>query len=468
MSVLQFRDQPGPLQPPLVIPIWSEDFGPIIPTGCSPNLTGTGCSGPLPHFEVKAGDRIYFLVDGKDDIRGDEIRWPPTFTYDEQTNFGERREPWGAPMFEFSQSADFRLAGKPESRWKANANGTVRLTAEIVKQTTPDQVIVSIAGAGMPLAWDATGHIPFERTFPVTKGQEYALAVFSDNPYDPDRVRIVNARITYEGEFCRERGARGDACGLLVCAGPGGVGCHVANDSVILPSNVVSRHVEPVYLGTMYDAGPRTETFVPASGPGTISIAGSAFCPFGGALSGTALIQGVNRLIHKVHLGAGSTDITIPAVPLAPGEQIFFTIVSDTPGALSPCLWNLQIDGVDRSQLVNRRARMPDSSPANDGMSGGYHGWWVGDWRGDVPFDADHENEIKPPIKIDPNLTFMFGMPSSDAVEDLAELPQRRWVLRGADGRVGPGVMQPSRQLPDDGRLVALRSAPGPRSSSST
>ena len=55
-----------------------------------------------------------------------------------------KRDPDGAPTFQFSQQDDFRLAGLPYVAWTANGDGDVLFNLSYNKLSTPDNVRLQV------------------------------------------------------------------------------------------------------------------------------------------------------------------------------------------------------------------------------------------------------------------------------------------------------------------------------------
>src|SRR5205085_10870365 len=127
---------------------------------CTPDVNG-GCSGSPPlKIDVKVGDHVQTKLEPLHDpnptapIRqysletiNNDILWNPIITYTSTTVGGPvtppyLSEPNGPAIYQFDQAADFRLAGQPGLSWVANSDGRVKITGDITKNTTSDEVKV--------------------------------------------------------------------------------------------------------------------------------------------------------------------------------------------------------------------------------------------------------------------------------------------------------------------------------------
>ena len=302
---------------------------------CFPNANRVGCSGYPIRVPMQAGQSLYFLVDPRVDATADDVEWSPIVTYDAYDPALNRKEPTGQPIFKFSQAEDFRLNGRPEVAWIANATGQVTLSGYVRKSSTSDSIRVQLTKltgtsrqvlASMDRPADAEGavslSVPSTTQVSVQSGDRLVLEVVSDAPIDPGRIEILNPRLTYDGNFCRERREGSPLCGNLQCASPG-TDCHIVGDAVMMPDATISRAIEPSFpIPDLAKSGTTVSAIAPAA---SIHVGGSAACGGvhgGPGASGVLLVQGVNRLFSKEPVAFGSPVTLNLDLSVAQGDQI--------------------------------------------------------------------------------------------------------------------------------------------------
>ena len=454
-------------------PVWQIDIG---PNGtCAPSSGPNPCDGSSPpRFEnVPAGGQIYLVVAPRNNADADIVRWSPTFTYDEFTT-PPKLEPYGAPIYEFSQQNDFRLAGLPVAAWEANGNGTVELQVFYDKQTTSDNIAFQLdrrpSGTTTPpqdpvvpeeVGADTTGPHFFRRRLDVQKGQKFMLQVVSDTQIDPARVGIKRATMTYIS-FCRERGRDGQGnprpavCGDVVYDPPFPavpVRAQIQGDTVKLPVSAVLRPIAPHYPPHKTLPNAPTQSFTSPGGIVTITDALASRAGHG-LTGGVALIQGVNKLHKRGYVTGGITAVDMGMqIPTTAGEQIFFTILSEVPGVESQVVWTPRING--ELVPINRVRNDPNFNAGSnpDPFAGGYHGWYVGDIDGRRPFNQALFTLPRASI-FQQRPDFMFCLPF-DPMDGTAKGP--RFMCRGTNSYVAAGEMAPSFSATGMGSEAQLR-----------
>ena len=454
------------------------------------------CDGSSPpQVTVTAGDRIYVVVDPKNDSDNDVITWNPTITYDQFSANPNLREPYGAPIYKFSQQDDFRTAGLPWLMWRANADGFVRLTLTHNKKQTSDNVNVrliknpssdpmAIGGQevlNIPLLADDSVASPvtlgFDPPLAVQKGDRFLLQVLSDAPIDPAKVGIGPATLTYT-YFIRERGRDRNGVQRPPVQGPveyithpktGAVlGARVQGDTMRMSLDAVRRPISPYYpphklipFGPPPLGGP-TKSFL--SPGGSLTIVGTASKPFTPGQhhpDAVVLIQGVNKLYKKGTVtDQGGADMATTIASTAAGEQIFFTILSKDAGKEAD---NVQWAPMVNSQPVSVNKFYIDadfnaaaSGHQPDPFSDGYHNWYVGDFDASQAFS---EGLLKfPNFPFHRNRdSFMFCYPFNG--EDGAA---PHYQCRGTNAYIAAGEQSPSFSatgMGNDAQRRALRLA---------
>ncbi|HEX7185573.1 MAG TPA: SpvB/TcaC N-terminal domain-containing protein [Thermoanaerobaculia bacterium] len=370
--------------------VWGHHFAADETAACAPG-PGDSCGGGLS-FDVTAGDSLYFLASSVRDTDADALLWSPVVSYGDRDP--QAREPWGAPVFVFDASADFNLAGYRGASWYAPAAGTARIAGPFIKQATSDDVTV-IASLGIDPVYSRTfaaseeGSFDEIPTFPVQPGNVLFLRVVSDTPIDPARVQWTPT-VTLEGGTAPPQPA-------LV--------------AFIVPK-------------TLPLDQPTQSWPAPADGDNAVQVSWEP------STSNRAVlyVQGVNRLIAKQELTASSQlSLTVPA---SAGEPLFFTLLVDQEDA-----GTLSING--GAVPYNLRLR-DDGTPASV-LSGGYHGWFYGEWQGSA-FDPQG---LEPPEDENSTPSFVSGVP---APEGTAGLSAPLWKGMGHDLYVAAEGVKPSRR----------------------
>ena len=429
--------------------LWTRTLTDMEP--CEP-APGNGCGGGLV-IGVAAGDRIITQLEAIGAPGAEDVAWDPTIAYQVDSTLAGLREPYGPPIYRFSQQDDHRLAGQPSVRWVASASGTVAVSGSVRKLPTSDDVTIQVIkrdpsdqsptlvlSQTVEAALDAA--IPVTLEVPVLSGESLTFEVTSDTTIDPARVPW-NPTVTYT-TYCRPDRNQNLVCGAVSCsvdAQGRPVGCQIANDpfpQVPIPGEIIAQEAQVTY-----------PTFQLLPAVPTVTVLASGATTIAGTLSKGAtaapvvvLVQGVNRLHFKRVFAAnesGSFPIEV-APTLGTGEQLFFTVASavNPQGAIT---WTPTVNGAPAP--VNLRFRDPAfadpfTDEPHDPMSGGFHRWFFGDWDGEIPFSED--GIVFP----DPNAqnAFSFVVPLRQGT---AAVPAPLWVGRGEGEYIAAGQQKPSR-----------------------
>src|SRR6185312_6942587 len=308
-------------------------------------------------------------------------------------------------VYVFDAGADFSLAGYRGAAWSASASGTVRVVGPFVKQATADDVTVTVSrghgGSEEPSFYSRTfgaaevGSFDEIPTLAVQGGDVLFLRVSSDTPINPTRVSWTPS-VTFEGD-------------TVPASLPDSIKTQTARVSIAAPP--IAPLGQPTQVWPA-DGDSVQVSWLPSTGNRVVLYA-----------------QGVDRLISKQEL-TGVSDFSLP-VPAAAGEPLFFTLLVDRPEDAGI----LRING--GSVPVNVRLR-DDGTPASV-LSGGYHGWFYGDWNGNSPFDP---SALTTP-DAGGSASFTPGLPSWEGTDALAAPV---WKGSGFDLYLAGEGMKPSRR----------------------
>jgi RHS repeat-associated protein len=445
--------------------LWSHPFGPSDLTACAPTGT-TDCDPASSGLQtaLAVGDSLYFMTSPHHDPNGpasqlglestaNQVSWDPLITYDGKPG-PELKEPYGLPVYRFSQATDHRLL-RPEMQWVATAKGTVHVQnpspfdAPLAKSTTSDDVKIRIfkhprqapetsqlitPPGEVTVAASSTSAIALDATIDVDKGDSITLEATSDTPVDFNRLGLA-PRITYTN-YCRNVSSSDTPfCGSVNCvktAPDQALQCPIAMDPEAdnpVPADILSQVVHVSYPFTQLLGGPTQALPTPATQ--TLAVTGTLF--FSNLLGpATVLVQGVNQLHYKMKVmptfrGQGSLTINTSADVPAGGElmvtvfpeQLLSGSLGSGPvtvsGSVSAGGMNVPINVVYRD--ADFGALNPDHTPV-DPMSGGFHRWSAGFYNGDLPEGFVPANIVFPldgsgnprnnPTK------FFFGVPQHD------------------------------------------------------
>lgn len=385
--------------------VWSHRFAGTETAGCTPG-PGDSCGGGLS-LDVQAGQSLYFLADSGRETGSDALLWAPVVSYAGRDP--QAREPWGARAFVFDAGADFSLAGYRGAAWSAPAAGTVRIAGPFAKQATADGVTVTVSrghgGSEEPPFYSRTfaaaevGSFDEIPTLAVQPGDVLFLRVSSDTPINPARVQWTPS-VTFEGD-------------TVPASLPDSIRTQTARVAIAAPRTLPLGQPTQSWPAPADGDNPVTVSWLPATGNRVVLY-----------------VQGVDRLISRQELTGGTAfSLTVPATA---GEPLFFTLLVDRPEDAG----GLQING--GSAPYNLRLR-DDGTPASV-LSGGYHGWFYGDWNGNSPFDP---SALTTPADGSSSPAYTPGLPSWEGTEALAAPV---WKGSGFDLYLAGEGVKPSRR----------------------
>ena len=384
--------------------IWRHTFAPDEVTPCTPGPADS-CGGGLA-LQVSAGERLYFLAHAIDDTEGDALLWAPRITYPALDL--TLLEPWGAPVYVFDAADDFRLAGPPGGAWTAPGGGEVRILGEIVKQPTSDDVMVTIRKNGAvvrSLALAAADAGSFDAAAGVSVAREDVLTfrVASDSQIDPARVAWRPILSFTPADW---------------------------------PQGVPLSEDQPAQVA--YDVHrllpldrPTVSWAAPAAGTYKLLLAWQDAGPVFLRRAPVKLFaQSLHRLLGKAVVPAGvpggSFEIT---ADLAAGERLTFTAVAGEPSAAGTFLV------LHGSESLPVNVRLEDPEAPGNVLSGGWHGWFYGEWNGAKAFQ---DRGLIPDLD-----DFVAAAPQWQGSRELAE---PLWRAGGFDLYLAGAEVKPSRR----------------------
>jgi len=376
--------------------VWNRRIAGDSVEPCEPGPNNS-CSGGLS-LDVSAGDSLYFLAASVRDTSADDLAWTPVVTYDGQDP--QAREPYGARVFVFDADADFSLAGYRGASWAAAANGTVRIVGDFVKHETSDDVALTISRTT-----GGVEHVVFSRTFAasddatfgefpavtVAAGDFLSLRLSAATPIDPSRITWT-PKVAYEG-------------------------------NPDLPEDLRTQPAQ-VAMSVPEMAGNAPTRSWTASGEQTLAIT----CNASAAM---LYVQGINRLLATRRIDMAQTFAI--SVSASTGEPLFLTLFGD--GTLPPGTCTVNPGAVP----VNVRWRH-DGAAAPRVLSGGHHGWFYGEWNGNVPFNA---SALVRPAGEDDTPDYVSGAPRWEGTKGTVDPV---WTGTGFDSYVAAKGVKPSRR----------------------
>jgi RHS repeat-associated protein len=430
---------------------WSQKLTDQTP--CAPTATPTpaktpssGC-GTGRTISVKAGDRIYFRSNSIDSIDDDAVTWDPVVSYQDVTDDAGNnlqpvsaaqhalQEPINTGAFDFNQTTDFRLAGKPAPLWRDDSAGaignaanavTVEITGTIVKQTTPDAVRVQVlkypanvnpptaptditpSVLAAPLTADQQQTINIDFTTTTVPGDRIFFQTSSATPVDPAQVRWTQGPQVAYRTYCRTATVQGTLtkevaptettfCGTLTtaCNTPGSSQCQIQNDPDP-NNNLISTNVAVQTIPPYYQLPPWTPVGTPggfvAPSSGTISFTSSTTGPTSARLMVRAidtnhaarlLLDGVSGAVPRGGFSAVGPATSTP-IPVTAGQSILFDVfeTEQATQVTDASTWNivLQFSGTTGTQTIAARRNYQLTNAVAG--SGEFHGWSVIEWNG--------------------------------------------------------------------------------------
>ena len=167
--------------------IWSEVIDNPADTTPRP-ITG------IDAISVRAGDRIYFRVNSRNDGSYDEAEFNPTITYigADTTTTDEN----GQPIYVYNAGFDYAYGGSTLT-WKAPVNGTAILTGDFIKdKVTTDDVTLKITQNGNLIfdhafIWDETGSTHVSVNINMAADDDILIQLHSDTRIDITDIQFA-------------------------------------------------------------------------------------------------------------------------------------------------------------------------------------------------------------------------------------------------------------------------------------
>ncbi|HET9953533.1 MAG TPA: toxin TcdB middle/N-terminal domain-containing protein, partial [Polyangiaceae bacterium] len=426
-------------------PRWSRVFAASDMNPCQPGAASGSCDGDLTQY-VNAGDALYFRVQAMGDMEHTALLWDPRISYrtfcqiGTCTELGEadhaQREPWGAPVYDFSQAEDFRLAGPPHRMWTTSSFGTANVSLDDAVFTkrapTADDVTVRVihhdahsgvdkdlfvqtfraaevasvdVGSALRAAQTAIS-VTASATTDATGAPSEILAdglrfeVFSDSPIDPNALSW-SPKVRYDS-YCRTPPQENatPVCGAVECSQVGdGSPCTMQNDpspeSPLVRALIVQ--AAPVTYSNYLVKGATDNLAVsenvptrawPAPETGTFQVTVTYALASSAATAGTDdtvfLVQGNQKLLAKFIIRAGTSGTQVlTGLAATAGEPLYFTALRKGSQEFT---WSVEVrsetSGTNYGFPVFRQHRVSAWDDAGEFgmMSGGYHQWSTGQW----------------------------------------------------------------------------------------
>jgi len=468
--------------------LWAHSIDPSDTSLCFP--TGTsGCS-PMdpaagsPTTTVAFGDALFFMTAPHHDPSGstdqlaleslgNQVLWDPLVKYNDQM----LQEPYGLPVYQFSQQKDFRLL-RPEVQWVASADGDVRVynpssfDPAPTRGTASDEVEIHLylhphaspntsiefPSGGLPkIDPMSAATINIDQTVTVEKGDSITIEIKTDTPVDLNQLGL-NPRIQYT-RYCRNiTSSTTQYCNPvstpIVCsksAADQPLKCPIPGDPE--SGNPISTDIlsQPAHLSYRFPQfiGAPTQAFV-APSPQTVTLNGSLGFSFMDptlAAAATVVVQGVNKSYLKKKIsGDGIVSINNLSVALQTGDELMVNVYSEQP--VTPTTSTLSGIPVNWTYRDPHWLELDANNLPKDPMSGGFHHWSDGFYNGDLAFTP---NNIYFPLDANNNpvsnpTVFFFGVPQHDNSALLLPPPNLSQSWSGPGGAyIAPGQFSASR-----------------------
>ncbi len=135
---------------------------------------------------VEKGKALYFRVGSVDDGAKDLVQWDPVVTY---TSLGSpATDANGLSQTVYDSSAEFTLAGRPDTPVLMPLRGTVRVEGTLTKAKTSDEITVLVLHNGVAVL---SQRVSADATAPITISKDFTVAAPTDTGADSVVVRIV-------------------------------------------------------------------------------------------------------------------------------------------------------------------------------------------------------------------------------------------------------------------------------------
>jgi len=370
--------------------LWHHTFDASDVAPCLPDASNS-CNGGLS-LDASAGHSLYFIGGSVRDTDHDALLWSPVVSFDGHD--AQAREAYGARTFVFDAGDDFRIGGFGGAGWSAAGTGTVQVSGPLVKDETTDDVGLTIVklhrdtatGVAVPQVivsqtFAASAKTTFESfpPFDVVKGDIVFLRLASPHAIvDPALVRwtpiISYSVVTDPPDLSKEmRTLPAEVAFALPNVRPRN-GIASATQSWIVPPVPPKQPPPPPPLPQL-----------PYTGKQYVAVSCTTLNS-----DSVLAIQGPNRLYGTLVIPSSGIsfvpthrDTTLDATDLV-GQALYVTLIEGdgmSGGCSAALITDYGTTGIPVNEVVT-------SASAPSVLSGGYHGWFYGEWNGNVPFDA--------------------------------------------------------------------------------
>jgi len=399
------------------IPIWTHHFAAGDTAPCAPG-PANGCGGGLT-ATVNTGDSLYFLTGSGRETSKDAVLWTPVVTYNGQD--AAVREPFGPKVFVFDAGRDFSFYGYRGAGWSAIAAGDVAVSGTLVKQETSDDVTVNVVRHRPVSGQLGIEETIFSRTFTAAEQTSVSIAATTSVVKDDSLFFRVTSALPIDGNAIKWTPT---------------VSYVGATTPPSLPSDVLTQPAQvaaaPPKLITSSLA---TAWWKPTtSGDHTLAFVCTIATP------ATLYVQGVNRLLTKQNVAAGPSAFGLH-VTAAAGDQVFVTLLGATSSSPGNCTAAEATGTVQLPVPVPVNVVWHSNLDFTNVLSGGYHGWYYGEWNGSVPFNP--AELVQPKSKDDSPPNWVAALPRWNGTKDYAS---PAWIASGFDLYLAADGVKPSRK----------------------
>jgi RHS repeat-associated protein len=399
----------------------TELFSVVIdnPTDLTPKpITG------LTDIQVKAGERVYFRVNSRNDGTFDTVTFDPTIAYTEVNGASvdaAKVDGDNLPLFVYRASNDFAFGGRPLT-FLAPLTGTATFSGILSKpNVTSDAVTIRVFQNGAEVfsketpANESGDFSIATNELNVTRGEPLLVRIDSDASINLAGIRFV-PQLTYS--TVDGQPAPTDANG---------------NSQVVIEPPVTAQ-IYPIVA--LPDPATPPEPWIAPGGQVQVTqiVSGSGAAGFNGRITLSAKSGGTLLAKQRIDIVKGAivgTDRLSVVLDVPAQTPVFFTADATNPGTLGAFTIGPPTIGDSVPPLpFEVRLAAPDTEP----FGGGYRGWGFGEYDGrdtDQPID---QNLLRQPQN--------NAEAERRAFSELLPFPtEERWRQASRDAFVAAGQM---------------------------